>query len=56
MDSRAQKLQSCLAAFRDIPDAGILIHYRSRDSRLSFDERLAITHCIDTAFHRSFLR
>ena len=55
MDSRAQKLQSCLAAFRDMPDAGILIHYRSRDSRLSFDERLAITHCIDTAFSSVFL-
>ena len=55
MDSRAQKLQSCLAAFCNMPEAGILIHYRSRDSRLSFDERLTITHCIDQAFSPLFL-
>jgi hypothetical protein len=55
MDSKAQKLQSCLAAFCSMPDAGILIHYRSRDSRLSFDERLTITRCIDQAFSPVFL-
>lgn len=55
MDSRIEKLQSCLAQFRQMPEACILINYRSRNNMLSFDERLSITQAIDKAFAPVFL-
>ena len=55
MDSRIEKLQSCLAQFRQMPEASMLIEYRSRQNRLSFDDRMAVTRCIETAFAPVFL-
>ena len=55
MDSRIEKLQSSLAQFRQMPEACILINYRSRNNMLSFDERLSITQAIDKAFAQIFL-
>jgi len=55
MDSRTEKLQSCLALFREMPEACMLIDYRSRQSRLTFDDRMAVTRCIENAFAPVFL-
>ena len=55
MGSRTEKLQSCLAQFRGMPEASILIEYRSRESRLTFDDRMAITRCIEKVFAPVFL-
>ena len=55
MDSRTEKLQSCLAQFRQMPEACMLIEYRSRQNRLTFDDRMAVTRCIETAFAPVFL-
>jgi uncharacterized membrane protein YhaH (DUF805 family) len=55
MDSKIEKLQSCLALFRDMPEASILINYRSRNNMLTFDERLSVTQAIDKAFAPVFL-
>ncbi len=55
MDSNNEKLQSCLAQFRQMPEACILIDYRSRENRLTFDDRMAVTRCIEQAFAPLFL-
>lgn len=55
MDSSTEKLQSCLTLFQEMPQASILINYRSRNSMLTFDERLSITQAIDQAFGPVFL-
>ena len=55
MDSRTEKLKSCLAHFREMPEACMLIDYRSRASRLTFDDRMAVTRCIEKAFAPVFL-
>ena len=55
MDSRTDKLKSCLADFREMPEACMLIDYRSRASRLTFDDRMAVTRCIEKAFAPVFL-
>ena len=55
MDSRTEKLKSCLADFREMPEACMLIDYRSRASRLTFDDRMAVTRCIEKAFAPVFL-
>ena len=55
MDSRTEKLQSSLALFREMPEACMLIEYRSRQNRLTFDDRMAVTRCIETAFAPVFL-
>lgn len=55
MDSKTDILKSCLAEFRTMPDANTLICYLSRDSRLTFDERLSITRSIEKAFSPMFL-
>lgn len=55
MDSRIEKLQSCLAQFRQMPEASMLIEYRSRQNRLTFEDRMAVTRCIETAFAPVFL-
>ena len=55
MDSRTEKLQSCLAQFREMPEACMLIDYRSRQNRLTFDDRMAVTRCIEKAFAPVFL-
>jgi len=55
MDSSTEKLQSCLTLFQEMPQASILINYRSRNSMLTFDERLSITQAIDQAFAPVFL-
>lgn len=38
-----------------MPEASMLIEYRSRQNRLSFDDRMAVTRCIETAFAPVFL-
>jgi len=55
MDSKTDILKSCLTEFRNMPDANILVCYISRDSRLTFDERLSITRSIEKAFSPMFL-
>lgn len=55
MDSRIEKLQSCLAQFRQKPEASMLIEYRSRQNRLTFDDRMAVTRCIEKTFAPVFL-
>ena len=55
MDSKTDILNSCLSEFRTMPDANTLICYLSRDSRLTFDERLSITRSIEKAFSPMFL-
>ena len=56
MDSRTDVLNSCLTEFRNSPEANTLVYYRSRDSRLSFDERMAVTRSVETAFSPMFLQ
>ena len=55
MDSRIEKQQSCLAQFRQMPEASMLIEYRSRQNRLTFDDRMAVTRCIEKTFAPVFL-
>lgn len=55
MDSRIEKLQSCLAQFHQMPEASMLIEYRSRLNRLTFDDRMAVTRCIEKTFAPVFL-
>ena len=56
MDSRTDILKTCLTEFLNTPEANTLLYYRSRDSRLSFDERLAVTRSIEKAFSPMFLQ
>lgn len=55
MDNRQQLLDECHVAFRETESARILALYRSRDNRLSFDERLSITKEIEKVFYPVFL-
>lgn len=55
MDSRTDILNSCLKEFRNTPEANTLVYYRSRDSRLTFDERMAIIRSIEKSFSPLFL-
>ena len=56
MDSKTELLNSCMSGFRDMPDAGILLRYLSRESRLTFDERMSVTRSIEKAFSPMFLQ
>lgn len=55
MDNRQQLLEECHAAFRETESARILALYRSRDNRLSFDERLSITKEMEKVFYPVYL-
>ena len=55
MDKRQQLLNECHEAFSTTESARILTLYRSRDNRLSFDERLFITKEIEKVFYPVFL-
>ena len=55
MASKKEILDSCLAEFRNMPDAGILLRYLSRESRLTFDERMSATRSIEKAFSPMFV-
>ena len=55
MDNRQQLLNECHQAFSSTESARILALYRSRDNRLSFDERLFITKEIEKVFYPVFL-
>ena len=55
MDSRTEKLKSCLADFRETPEACMLINYRSRETRFTFDDRMSVTRSIEKAFAPVFL-
>ena len=56
MDSRTEILNSCLTEFRNTPEANTLVYYCSRETRLSFDERMAITRSMEKAFSPMFLQ
>lgn len=55
MDKTQQLLNECHEAFSATESARILTLYRSRDNRLSFDERLFITKEIEKVFYPVFL-
>ena len=55
MESKTDILNSCLAEFRKMPDANVLMHYLSRENRFSFDDRMSISRSIETAFSPMFL-
>ena len=55
MDNKQQLLSECHEAFSATESARILTLYRSRDNRLSFDERLFITKEIEKVFYPVFL-
>lgn len=55
MESKTDILKSCLAEFRKMPDANVLVHYLSRENRFSFDDRISITRSMETAFSPMFL-
>lgn len=55
MESKTDILKSCLAEFRKMPDANVLMHYLSRENRFSFDDRISITRSMETAFSPMFL-
>lgn len=55
MDNRQQLLYQCHEAFSTTESARILTLYRSRDNRLTFDERLFITKEIEKVFYPVFL-
>lgn len=55
MDNRQQLLSECHEAFSTTESARILTLYRSRDNRLTFDERLFITKEIEKVFYPVFL-
>ena len=55
MDKRQQLLNECHEAFSATESARILTLYRSRDNRLSFDERLSITKEIEKVFYPVFI-
>jgi len=55
MDKREQLLIECHEAFSTTESARILTLYRSRDNRLTFDERLFITKEIEKVFYPVFL-
>ena len=55
MDNRQQLLNECHQAFSATESARILTLYRSRDNRLSFDERLFITKEIEKVFYPVFI-
>ena len=55
MEKIQQLLNECHEAFSTTESARILTLYRSRDNRLSFDERLFITKEIEKVFYPVFL-
>ena len=55
MDNPQQLLNECHEAFSVTESARILTLYRSRDNRLSFDERLSITKEIEKVFYPVYL-
>ena len=55
MESKTDILNSCLAEFRKMPEANVLMHYLSRENRFSFDDRISITRSMETAFSPMFL-
>ena len=55
MESKTNLLNSCLAEFRKMPDANVLMRYLSRENRFSFDDRMSISRSIETAFSPMFL-
>ena len=50
MEDLAAILSECSARFAETEEYRILKTYRLRDTRLSFDERLAITRCVESVF------
>jgi len=55
MDNTEKLLNECHEAFSATESARILTLYRSRDNRLTFDERLFITKEIESVFYPVFL-
>lgn len=50
MDSRTDILNSCLERFRDTQEFKMLFNYLSRENRLNFEERMALTRSIEQTF------
>ena len=55
MDKNQQLLSECHQTFSTTESARILTLYRSRDNRLTFDERLSITKEIEKVFYPVYL-
>ena len=54
MEEMTQLLEECSAAFKETQEYRILSTYTARDSRFTFDERLAITKSVEQTFHPFF--
>ena len=50
MDSKNDILNSCLEKFRETQEYKILFNYLSRETRLNFEERMALTRSIEQTF------
>lgn len=50
MNSRKETLNSCLETFRDTQEFKMLFHYLTRETRLNFEERMALTRTIEQTF------
>ena len=50
MDSRTDILNSCLEKFRDTQEFNMLFNYLSRETRLNFEERMALTRSVEQTF------
>lgn len=50
MDSRTDILNSCLGNFRDTQEFKMLFNYLSRENRLNFEERMALTRSVEQTF------
>lgn len=50
MDSRTEILNSCLEKFRDTQEFNMLFNYLSRETRLNFEERMALTRSVEKTF------
>ena len=50
MDSKKEILNSCVEQFRGTQEFKMLFNYLSRESRLNFEERMALTRSIEQTF------
>ena len=55
MDSKKEILNSCVEQFRGTQEFKMLFNYLSRDSRLNFEERMALTRSIEQTFEPMLL-
>ena len=55
MNSKSEILNSCILKFRDTQEFKMLFNYLSRESRLNFEERMALTRTIEQMFEPVFM-